>query len=73
MKQHIKIGVIGGTGKSGKYLVKQLLKEGYKIKLLVRPSSNFKIDTAQIETVKGDVTDFESVKKLVEGCQALIT
>jgi putative NADH-flavin reductase len=36
MQKNIKIAVIGGTGKSGKYLVQHLLRQGYAFKMLVR-------------------------------------
>ena len=36
MEKYNKIAVIGGTGKAGKYLVKQLVNQGFKIKVLLR-------------------------------------
>jgi len=41
MQQNIKIAVLGGTGKAGKYLVKQLRKQGFQIKLLLRNPEKF--------------------------------
>lgn len=73
MKQNIKIAVIGGTGKSGKYLVKQLINQGFHIKLLLRNPENFQISNQQVEIVKGNVTNYVTVHKLIEGCQAVIS
>lgn len=73
MKKIIKIAVIGGTGKSGKYLVNQLLSQGVAFKLLVRNPENFKINSPLIEIVEGDVKDYETVHRLMDGCQAVIS
>src|SRR6478735_290596 len=73
MKQNIKIAVIGGTGKSGKYLVKQLIEQGVQIKILLRNPDNFQIKSTLIETVVGNVADYESVYSLLKDCQAVIS
>ncbi len=73
MEQIKKIAIIGGTGKSGKYLVEQLLKQRYHFKLLLRNPDNFKITNPLIEVVAGDVRDYNSVLALVDGCQAVIS
>lgn len=73
MEQIKKIAVIGGTGKSGKYLVEQLLKKGYHFNLLLRNPDNLKITSPLIEVVAGDVRDYKSVLTLVDGCQAVIS
>lgn len=73
MEQKIKIAVIGGTGKSGKYLVKQLMEQGYQIKILLRNPDNFLIKSNLVETVVGDVTDYDSVYSLLKGCQAVVS
>lgn len=41
------IAVIGGTGKSGKFLVKQLLNQGFHINLLLRNPQNFQFQANQ--------------------------
>lgn len=71
--EHKKIAVIGGTGKSGKYLVGQLLNQGYHFKLLIRNPNNFKIKSPLIEVVVGDVWDYESVRDLIKGCYAVVS
>lgn len=73
MKQKIKLAIIGGTGKSGKYLVTQLLAREFHFKLLLRNPENFKIKNPFIEIVKGDARSYESVRSLVDGCQAVIS
>ncbi len=78
MKPIQKIAVIGGTGKSGKYLVKQLSDQGFHFKSLVRnadtrPPESFQNPYPFAEIVKGDVRDEASVKSLIEGCDAVIS
>ncbi len=73
MQKDIKIAVIGGTGKVGKYLVKQLINQGFKIKLLIRNPEKFELTNSLIEIIPGNVIDYESVYKLIEGCNAVIS
>lgn len=40
MVKRTKIAVIGGGGRTGKYLVSQLLNQGFHVKLLLRNPEN---------------------------------
>jgi putative NADH-flavin reductase len=73
MEQKIKIAVLGGGGRTGKYLVTQLLSQGYNIKLLLRNPENFQLENPLIEIIKGDAIDAEAIRLLVQGCQAVIS
>lgn len=73
MNNKFKIAVIGGTGKSGKYLVKQLIEQGFQFKILLRNSDNFQINNPLLEIVKGDAANPNVVNTLIEGCQAVIS
>lgn len=73
MQQKIKVAVIGGTGKSGKYLVKQLINQGFKLKVLVRNPDNFQINNPLAEIVEGNVTNYSSVYSLIKDCHAVIS
>jgi putative NADH-flavin reductase len=73
MEKDIRIAVIGGTGKSGKYLVKQLLKEGLHLRLLVRNPERLMVSDPLIEVIIGDVKDYAQVTNLIRGCQAVIS
>jgi nucleoside-diphosphate-sugar epimerase len=67
------IALIGGTGKSGNYLLRQLLENEYPVKLLLRDSSKLKISHSLIEVVPGDVRDPDTVKTLVQGSQVVLS
>ena len=73
MKNIIKVAVLGGGGRTGNYLVNQLLKQGFSIKLLLRNPENFLIQSSQIEIIKGDALDFNSIKLLLKDCQAVLS
>ncbi len=68
-----KIAVIGGTGKSGKYLVQQLLENNYQLKLLLRNPENFTFRNPLIEVVKGDARDYDSIQNVIKDCGAVIS
>jgi putative NADH-flavin reductase len=77
MDQKIKIAVIGGGGRTGRFLVDQLLNQGFSIKLLLRNPENqlhtFAEKSAQIEIVRGDVLDIDAVRLLLKGCGAVFS
>lgn len=73
MKNIQKVAVLGGGGRTGNYLVNQLLKEGFSVKLLLRNPENFSIQNNQIETIKGNALDLESIKSLLKDCQAVLS
>lgn len=73
MEQNQKIAVIGSTGKSGKYLVQELQKRGFNLKILRRNPENLRIESSQIEIIKGDARDYSAISALVKDCRAVIS
>lgn len=73
MKNIKKVAVLGGGGRTGAYVVNQLLKEGYSIKLLLRNPENFTIQNPQIQIIEGDARDPEAIKVLLKDCHAVIS
>jgi len=68
----MKVMVTGATGFIGSNLARELLKQGYQVKALVRKDSNRKnIDGLDIEVVIGDLRDRTSLDKALNGCEAL--
>jgi putative NADH-flavin reductase len=72
--QHIHtIAVIGGTGKSGKYLISHLLAQGYHLRILVRNPQKFTSSHSLAKVITGDIRNYEDIKALITGCQAVIS
>ncbi|MCJ8155627.1 NAD(P)H-binding protein [Chryseobacterium sp. SSA4.19] len=67
------IAVIGGTGKSGKYLVQNLLNNNYSVKLLLRNPENFTFEHPLIKIVKGDARDGASINHVLKDCDIVIS
>ncbi len=62
--------VSGATGLVGSSVVRELLKDGIEVKVLVRKESNTKnIDGLALEKVYGDIRDKDSVKAALKGCR----
>ncbi|WP_433765000.1 NAD(P)-dependent oxidoreductase [Flavobacterium ginsenosidimutans] len=73
MKNILKVAVLGGGGRTGKYLVNQLLENGFSVKLLLRNPDDFTVQNSKIEIIKGDAIDEESINVLLQDCQAVLS
>lgn len=63
------IFITGGTGFLGVNLVRALVSRGQRCRLLVRPASpRLGLDLPEIEFVPGDVTDRDSLRQAMQGC-----
>ncbi|WP_276482980.1 NAD(P)-dependent oxidoreductase [Paraflavitalea pollutisoli] len=67
------IAVIGGTGKSGQFLVQQLVQDGFHIRLLVRNPAHALAASPQLTIVPGEVSNYHSILHLLQGCIAIIS
>ncbi len=71
----MKILVTGGTGRIGANLVTRLLDKGHDVRSLVYPGdasrANKLDDFANVETVTGDLRNFEDVRNAVKGVDAI--
>jgi len=69
----MQVAIIGGTGFVGGYLTDALLSAGHSVSLLVRRGSENKLrQTENVRTVTGDIADSASIRRLLEGCDAVI-
>lgn len=64
----MKVLVTGANGFIGSHLVEALIQKGYKVKCLVRKTSDLKwLDREKVKLVYGDITQKESLFTAVEG------
>ncbi len=66
------LAVIGGTGKAGTYLVQQLIKQSFHLKLLHRPGTQV-VEHPSVTSVVGDARHYSAIRSVVAGCQAVIS
>jgi putative NADH-flavin reductase len=69
----MKILIIGGTGATGRKLVKQAVEADHQVTALVRNPGKLKITHPNLNIIKGNVLDFESVQKAVAGQDAVLS
>jgi len=71
----MRLAVTGATGFIGRYLVRQFVGEGHTCRCWFRPQSDrsgFEAIGDKVEWSPGDLSDFGSHQRLVEGCDAVI-
>lgn len=69
----MKIGIIGGTGFVGSYIIDALAERGHELRVLTRSGSEHKLEARQSCTaVSGDVADEAAVRTCLEGADAAI-
>lgn len=69
----MRVAIIGGTGFVGSYLTDALLDSGHSVSQLVRQGSESKLrHPEQTQIVNGDIADIESIRRILEGCDAVI-
>lgn len=61
--------VTGGTGLAGSHIIKQLIKEGKKVKALYRSEIPADLATEKVTWVKGDILDVIGLDEVMEGVE----
>lgn len=69
----MKLLVIGGTGKTGREIIKQGLSQGHVITVVVRNPSNVKYSHANLKILKGNVLVPESYERSFQGQDAVLS
>lgn len=65
--------ITGGTSSIGRVLIKEFSRQGLKLRVLARQSSNRTgLDLPGVEFVSGDVTDFKAVAEGMRGCSQVV-
>ena len=67
----MKIAVFGGTGRTGREVVRLAIQAGDEVSVLARSGSS--IDHPRLRWLAGDVTDTKAVTEVVEGQDAVVS
>ena len=67
--------VLGGTGRTGRYIVEQALNDGLRVTALVRDPAklNHLLSNTNLEILKGDVAHFPDLYNAVQGNDAIVS
>jgi putative NADH-flavin reductase len=65
--------LIGGTGKTGRQIVKQGLEQGHKITVIARQPKKLKLTHSNLYVHSGNVLDFNSIEKRFNNQDAVIS
>ena len=64
--------VTGASGYIGSHVAKRLLQDGARVRAMIRnPAKATELESAGASVATGDMTDSGSLKRAVEGCQAV--
>ncbi|CAB5083534.1 hypothetical protein D3OALGA1CA_393 [Olavius algarvensis associated proteobacterium Delta 3] len=67
------LALTGATGFTGSYVVPELIKMGARLRCLVRSSSDIRrLSNENIELIYGDMGNEKSVRRLLDGADALV-
>lgn len=69
----MKLLIFGSTGGTGRQLVEQALEQGHTVTAFARSPAKLDIHHPNLKVVQGDVTDFASVEKAVQGQEAVVS
>ena len=68
-----KLFITGGSGYVGSYLIPELLKESFSLKVLIYDQQKSqKIESGSISYVNGDLCDANLMIQSIAGCDAVI-
>jgi putative NADH-flavin reductase len=65
------IAVIGGTGKSVRFVVQELISKNIPFRILLRNAPSYNLSVGHV--VRGDVREPEAVQRVCQGCTAIIS
>ncbi|MFN4911455.1 MAG: NAD-dependent epimerase/dehydratase family protein [Flavobacteriales bacterium] len=66
-----KVAVTGATGHIGIVVVQELLKRGFRVRVLIHQDATY-FNGTEVECFKGDLSDGSSMDAFLSGCDALI-
>ena len=68
----MKVAIFGATGIVGRAIMKEALAQDHEVTVLTRDAKKVKTTNDRLRVVEGDVTDRTTVRKVLEGQDAVI-
>ena len=68
----MKVLVFGSTGGIGRQVVKYALKNGVDVVAYVRNPTKMGFTSSRLTIIKGDITNYEEIKRAMRGCDVVI-
>lgn len=68
----MKIAIIGGNGKAGRFLMKKTIEAGYEVRMLMRKAKQPTNNHENVEIIQGDAANIDDIRSLLTGCDAVI-
>lgn len=69
----MKIAVFGGSGGTGREIIRQALGIGVEVKALLRRPESVDFRHEKLEIIKGDATDGDAVSSVIRGTDAVLS
>jgi nucleoside-diphosphate-sugar epimerase len=69
----MKILILGATGRTGKYLVKEALNRGFEVNILVRDSKKVELKSEKLNIFEGDTTNIQDLKTALTDCKSVLS
>ncbi len=69
----MKILILGATGRTGKLILKEVIKKGFEVNCLVREPKKIKENSNLLTVYKGSPENISDLKKAIKGCNGLIS
>ncbi|MES2794734.1 MAG: NAD(P)H-binding protein [Bacteroidota bacterium] len=69
----MKILILGATGRTGKYLLKEALNRGFEVNILVRDSKKVKVKSEKLNIFEGNSRIIEDLRKAINGCNSTLS
>ncbi|VVE49764.1 3-beta hydroxysteroid dehydrogenase [Pandoraea morbifera] len=73
MAREKNIALFGATGPTGKHIIEEALKQGYRLSVYTRDSKKLASFAGRVEIVVGDLQDPSAIAKCVQGADAVIS
>lgn len=70
--KHSTLAVLGGTGFTGQFVIKEAISRGYQVKVLARDKNKVEQHSA-VQVIEGDALNVNALKELVTGANAVVS